>query len=256
VAIALGRQVWQRVIYRTLSHEARRYIMVPEEMVPAAVGGVICVDLWTGEQPPETAATHEARYLVGVQHGHHRRDFRVGLWRQNPDKCHGRDRLVLVSRRTDGLELLAAYHSSHATGEEDVVPERTSGRLRNLFEFLFFGWFIPGSSPRGRAVVKLAAATALMLVFLFAAYVGWVSWDMRRLRLFCEDLHPGMPRASIDQVGERHGIDKRWLDRDGTFDEHTKDWVLLVRAASHVGNFACAIHYKDDVVVAAEVWGP
>jgi hypothetical protein len=167
-----------------------------------------------------------------------------------------RDIMVPEETVSTALELLVAYHSPSPTDDVEVGPRRTSGKLRNLFELLFFGWFIPGSASKGRAVVKVAAGALLIVVLVCSAYVGWLSWQMRRVQLFCEDLHPGMARSAIDQVGEEYGIDKRWLDQDGTFDENTKDWVLLVRPTSRVGNFACAIHYKGGVVVATEVWGP
>jgi hypothetical protein len=60
-----------------------------------------------------------------------------------------RDIMVPEEKAADALELLRDFQSRPSAPEDDVTPKR-SGRLRNLFELLLFGWFMPGSRARAR----------------------------------------------------------------------------------------------------------
>jgi len=55
-----------------------------------------------------------------------------------------RDIMIPEEQVAEALELLKDYRSRSVDLEENVRP-RKSGRLRNLFEFLLFGWFVPRS---------------------------------------------------------------------------------------------------------------
>ena len=58
-----------------------------------------------------------------------------------------RDIMVPEEKAAEALALLRDFQSQPSAPGEDVKPKR-SGRLRNLFELLLFGWFMPGSRAR------------------------------------------------------------------------------------------------------------
>jgi Putative prokaryotic signal transducing protein len=53
-----------------------------------------------------------------------------------------RDIMIPEEQAAPALELLKEFQSRSPETHEDVKPAK-SGRLRNLFELLFFGWFVP-----------------------------------------------------------------------------------------------------------------
>ena len=53
-----------------------------------------------------------------------------------------RDIMIPEEQTAEAVELLKGFHSRPLEPEANVKP-RTSGRLRNLFELIFFGWFVP-----------------------------------------------------------------------------------------------------------------
>jgi Putative prokaryotic signal transducing protein len=61
-----------------------------------------------------------------------------------------RDIMVPEEKAAAALELLRDFQSSRPAPEEHVETPKKSGRLRNLFELLLFGWFMPGSRTRAR----------------------------------------------------------------------------------------------------------
>ena len=60
-------------------------------------------------------------------------------------------RAIMVPEEEVGLavELLREYQSQHSEPDEAEKP-KSSGKLRNVIEFLLFGWFVPGSRTRRR----------------------------------------------------------------------------------------------------------
>ena len=53
-----------------------------------------------------------------------------------------RDIMIPEEQTAAALELLKDFQSQPPEPEADIPP-RKSGRLRNLFELLLFGWFVP-----------------------------------------------------------------------------------------------------------------
>jgi hypothetical protein len=59
-----------------------------------------------------------------------------------------RDIMVPEESVTEAVELLRDFQSQRLTADEHATPRRL-GRLRNLFELLLFGWFVPGPRRPG-----------------------------------------------------------------------------------------------------------
>ena len=57
-----------------------------------------------------------------------------------------RDVMVAEEYAATALELVRDFQSQPSEPTEDSQP-KPKGRLRNLFELLLFGWFVPGSRP-------------------------------------------------------------------------------------------------------------
>jgi Putative prokaryotic signal transducing protein len=58
-----------------------------------------------------------------------------------------RDIMIPEEQAAPALELLKDFQSRQPDPEPNVKP-RKSGRLRNLFELLLFGWFVPTPAAR------------------------------------------------------------------------------------------------------------
>jgi hypothetical protein len=57
------------------------------------------------------------------------------------------------------------------------------------------------------------------LVAIFLTYLAYYWWDMRQLMAFCDDVRVGMPVAELERIAGRHGVDRRWLNGNGVFQE-------------------------------------
>jgi Putative prokaryotic signal transducing protein len=60
-----------------------------------------------------------------------------------------RDIMVPEEKLAAALELVRDFQSQPSAPEQDAAPKGW-GRLRNLFELLLFGWFMPGSRAHAR----------------------------------------------------------------------------------------------------------
>jgi hypothetical protein len=57
-------------------------------------------------------------------------------------------RTILVPEKSAAAALdLVREFQSQAPAQSEDMKHKPKGRLRNMFEFLLFGWFVPGSSP-------------------------------------------------------------------------------------------------------------
>jgi hypothetical protein len=99
------------------------------------------------------------------------------------------------------------------------------------------------------SILKLAAA----LAGLFLLYCAWYVWDMHQLRAFCEEIRPGTPVAELPRIAGRHGVDARWLQKDGAFSESMHMWVFYVPSTASVGSNVCVINHDKSHVIGATV---
>lgn len=103
-----------------------------------------------------------------------------------------------------------------------------------------------------RASLKLCVLMVL-LVWIFG---GWLWWDMRRVRAFCDEVKPGTLVASLPEIASRHGVDSKWFKSPGVYDEKAGDWFLPIPAPSTMGDMICAIHHDQTLVKSAATSGP
>lgn len=97
------------------------------------------------------------------------------------------------------------------------------------------------------ALLKLFA----LLVALLFAYIGWIFWDVHQLRLFCDALPAATPVLHLPEIAQRHGINPRWVQRDGVYVEGDGVWFIAVPAASTMGDTVCAIRHDKVQVLSA-----
>ena len=107
--------------------------------------------------------------------------------------------------------------------------------------------------PIASAVTRPTFRIAGVLFTFLLVYLAWYWWDMRQLRAFCADIHVGTPVAQVQQIADRHGISKRWLNGDGAFNDKTGQWSFYVPSAASVGANVFAIHHDKLTVVSAIV---
>ena len=111
-------------------------------------------------------------------------------------------------------------------------------------------------SPVLPRLVRFAAKLILAVVLLVGAVGGWAWWDMHRLTAFCQSLQPRVLVVDLPRIAMRAGLDGRWLQHDGVFDDRTNSWVVFMPAKSTMWDMVCAIHHNRSVVISAQVWGP
>jgi hypothetical protein len=96
-----------------------------------------------------------------------------------------------------------------------------------------------------RWILKLAQFL-ILLALSICAYVGWIQWEVHKMKSFCGDVRPGTPIAGLRAIADRHGVN---LDKDeSVYDESSKDWFLPVPVVPTFGDVICAIHH-DKIVV-------
>jgi hypothetical protein len=100
----------------------------------------------------------------------------------------------------------------------------------------------------------LKVAQSLFFVALtFFAYVGWLQWEVHKMKSFCGDVRPGTPVADLRAIADRHGVNLG--KHEGIYDESSKDWFLLVPVVPTFGDVICSIHHDKTVVRSAAMEG-
>lgn len=105
-----------------------------------------------------------------------------------------------------------------------------------------------------RKVATGLAKLAAVILLLLTIGGAWTFWDVRRVRAFCADVQPGLLLSQLAPIAKRHWVGRGLIEKQGTFDEKTKDWVFFVPAPSTMGDVVCAIHHDKVSVVSAALW--
>lgn len=88
---------------------------------------------------------------------------------------------------------------------------------------------------------------------IFTLYLVYYWWDMRQLRLFCDDVKAGTPIIRLSQIAEHHGINSKWIKGDGAYNEKENYWSFYVPSAASVGSNVCAIKHNKVTVISSVI---
>ena len=98
-------------------------------------------------------------------------------------------------------------------------------------------------------------------VAAIATYIGFVDWDIHRVKVICEAIRPGSSMDSARSIIRAHGLGNYIPDSNGNYpngvvDKKTGKWFFAVAAGSTLGDWTCGIRHDGRKVLSTTMLGP
>jgi hypothetical protein len=105
-----------------------------------------------------------------------------------------------------------------------------------------------------RTLFLRATKTISGIGLIFGVFIGWLEWDVHKVRELCNDVRPGMSIISLRSLAEEHAVDVKWVNPLNSERSDGK-WVLYVPVEATMGDVDCVIRHDQKIVLSAKMNG-